>query len=187
MTDMQTLKRHLVPVGTLLVISVLTGLGAVTIPLLTVRPELALPSALSLPLMIPPLAFSPLGLTSSAYWLADLVGVAVMVLVVWAQTAASTRKHPLRGRARAFFSGVWATVLGVVAGNTLRFVFVAVVTQTGPLSFLGLFAVNLVFSAITGLAVGLVVGVVSALLHPRARAGVPAGPDPVPAEQALVA
>lgn len=170
MIAMPAIRHHAATLSTLVVCSVLVGASAVVIPVLTVAPLAALPTAVGLPTLIPPLNLWPWGDSTWLYWFIDLVGVAVMLVVALAHLEHSRKRRPERGRGRFFGAALWASVLGVVAGNTVRFVFVSLAIQMGPLVFLGLLLVNALVSAGFGLMVGVVAGfVATAVPRPAAK------------------
>ncbi|WP_430331553.1 hypothetical protein [Rhodococcus sp. ACT016] len=145
---------------TVLLASALFGTWSITGRILTFNPELLIPSAIGLPFGIPPLRLFPLGDTTWAFWFVDVLAAIVMVAVVW------TRLLP--HRQRPFLAGLFATVLGVAAGNLVRIVFLSFETHQGLGTYVLALALGLLVSALWGLVVGVVVGLVH-LLDGRLR------------------
>ncbi|MFC4605666.1 hypothetical protein [Rhodococcus kronopolitis] len=145
------------------VISVLFGTWTLTGTALTYLPELLVPSALGLPFGVPPLRLTPLGETTTGSWAVDVLAALVMIAVVWMRLVNSARLHPAGGVARAFWAGLGATVIGVVAGNLVRIVYLSFVLNEGPGSYLASLAGGALVSALWGAAIGVAVGIAHAL------------------------
>lgn len=144
-------------------ISVLFGTWTLTGTALTYLPALLVPSALGLPFGVPPLRLTPLGETTTGSWAVDVIAALVMIAVVWMRLVDSARLHPTGGVARAFWAGLGATVIGAVAGNLVRVVYLSFVLHEGPGSYLASLLGGAVVAAAWGAVVGAVVGAVQAL------------------------
>ncbi|MFC9786217.1 hypothetical protein [Rhodococcus sp. NPDC127528] len=144
--------------ATLAAVSVLAGFWPVTGWILTFAPALLVPSALGLPFALPALRPFPLGATTTASWLVDLVAAFVMLAVTGMRLVDSSSRHPHGGPGRAFLAGWGATVLGVLAGNLIRIVYLSFVVHAGSgaylLSLAGGALVSLLWGGVAGLAVG---------------------------------
>lgn len=121
------------------------------------------PPAAGLPSLWPPLRFTPLGETTITLWAIDLVGVAVMLLTAWVWLRAASVRHPRPGRGRAFGRGLGVTILAVVAGNIVRGIAQSFLLHADLGTYVGQLLANIVVSALTGLALGVVVGLIAAL------------------------
>ncbi|KQZ11401.1 hypothetical protein ASD23_04925 [Agromyces sp. Root1464] len=152
----------------LVALAILVGIWPLTGVLTTYVPLLAVPAAAGLPYLIPALRPMPLGDTTWAFWLADVAGVLVMLLVAFVVLRAPKRRAvPSPGR--AFGRGVWVTTVAVVAGNLVRGVFTSFTVHADLGTYLGTTAANVVVSAITGALLGLVVGAVAAIVATTGR------------------
>ncbi len=149
--------------------SVLAGIRPITGTATTWFPALAVPSALGLPSLLPPLRLTPLGETTWAFWAADVAGVVVMLLVAVLQLRHVARTRPAPGPGRAFGRGVWTCVLAVVAGNVVRSVFLSVAVHAGLGTYVGSLAGGVLVSALAGVMLGVVVGAAAALAAASAR------------------
>lgn len=169
--DQSTAHEHEVPTGpwagtvTVAVISALFGTWTLTGTALTYLPALLVPSALGLPFGVPPLRLTPLGETTTGSWAVDVIAALVMIAVVWMRLVSSSRLHPAGGVARAFWAGLGATVIGVVAGNLVRIVYLSFVLHEGP----GAYLASLVGGALVSVLWGAVVGVAVGVAHAIAR------------------
>jgi len=153
----------------LVLLAVLVGIWPLTGSLTTWVPYLAIPAAAGLPYLWPPLRLVPLGETTWAFWIADTVGVLVMLAVAWAMLRAAARKR-LRPRAgRAFWRGLWVTIVAIVAGNLVRAVFSSFVVHADLGTYLGTLAAGILISALTAIVPGVLVGAVAALVSATAR------------------
>ncbi|MFC7448630.1 hypothetical protein [Rhodococcus daqingensis] len=152
-------------VATLAVISVLSGVWSITGAILTELPELLVPSAIGLPFGIPALRLFPLGETTTTNWLVDCAAALVMIAVAWMRLVNSARRHPGGGAGRAFWAGLGATVIGVLAGNLIRTVYLSFVLQEGP----GAYVASLVGGALVSLIWGTIVGLLVGAAHAIAR------------------
>ncbi|AQA25986.1 putative membrane protein [Rhodococcus sp. MTM3W5.2] len=150
-------------VATLAAISVLFGVWSITGAVLTRVPELLVPSAIGLPFGIPALRLFPLGETTTTNWLVDCAAALVMLAVVWMRLTDSARRHPGGGVGRAFWAGLGATVIGVLAGNLIRTVYLSFVLQEGPGAYLASLVGGALVSVLWGAIVGLFVGAAHAL------------------------
>ena len=137
--------------------------------LLTRVPELLVPSAIGLPFGIPALRLFPLGETTTTNWLVDCAAALVMLAVVWMRLTDSARRNPDGGVGRAFWAGLGATVIGVLAGNLIRTVYLSFVLQEGPGAYLASLVGGALVSAVWGAIVGLFVGAVHALARRISR------------------
>ncbi|MFE3293203.1 hypothetical protein [Rhodococcus sp. NPDC059234] len=144
--------------ATLTAVSVLAGFWPVTGWILTFAPSLLVPSALGLPFALPALRLFPLGATTTASWLVELGAAFVMLAVTGMRLVNSSSRHPDGGPARAFLAGWAATVVGALAGNLVRIVYLSFVVHAGSgaylLSLVGGALVSLLWGGIAGLAVG---------------------------------
>ncbi|MFI6429912.1 hypothetical protein [Rhodococcus oryzae] len=156
-------------VATLAAISVLFGVWSITGAVLTRIPELLVPSAIGLPFGIPPLRLVPLGETTATNWLVDCAAALVMLAVVWMRLSDSARRHSGGGVGRAFSAGLGATVIGVLAGNLIRTVYLSFVLQEGPGAYLASLVGGALVSAVWGAIVGLFVGAAHALARRISR------------------
>ncbi|MFD4179554.1 hypothetical protein [Rhodococcus sp. NPDC058514] len=155
-------------VVTLAAISALCGAWSITGAVLTQLPELLVPSAIGLPFAIPTLRLSPLGETTTAYWLVDCAAALVMIAVVWMRLVNSARRHPGGGAGRAFAAGLGATVIGVLVGNLIRTVYLSFVLQEGPGAYLASLLGGALMSLLWGAIVGLFVGAAQAIARAAA-------------------
>ncbi|GAA1717191.1 hypothetical protein GCM10009809_11480 [Isoptericola hypogeus] len=149
--------------GGILAASVVAGIWPVTGTATTWFPVLAVPPALGLPSLLPPLRLTPLGETTWAFWAADTAGAVVMLAVAVVQLRHVTSRRPQPGPGRAFSRGLWTTVLAVVGGNLVRSVFLSVVTHAGLGTYAGAVVGGAVVSALTGALIGVVVGLAAAV------------------------
>ncbi|SEL86554.1 hypothetical protein [Rhodococcus maanshanensis] len=170
-------------VAALAVISVLFGVWSITGAVLTRLPELLVPSAIGLPFGIPALRLFPLGETTITNWLVDCAAALVMLAVVWMRLVNSARRHPGGGVGRAFSAGLGATVIGVLAGNLIRTVYLSFVLQEGPGAYLASLVGGALVSVLWGAIVGLFVGAANALARRISRdAAAPESGNDLPAE-----
>ncbi|WP_051637622.1 hypothetical protein [Rhodococcus sp. UNC363MFTsu5.1] len=170
-------------VAALAVISVLFGLWSITGAVLTRFPELLVPSAIGLPFGIPALRLFPLGETTTINWLVDCAAALVMLAVVWMRLVNSARRHPGGGVGRAFSAGLGATVIGVLAGNLIRTVYLSFVLQEGPGAYLASLVGGALVSVLWGAIVGLFVGAANALARRITRgAAAPESGNDLPTE-----
>lgn len=150
-----------------IILSALTALSAVAgLSLVTTGAgawfaAILFPPAAGLPELWPPLRFAPIGETTTAVWIIDLIGVAVMLLVAVLQLRAVSRKHPSRGR--AFGRGIWTTTVAFIAGNLVRGVLQSFILHSDLGTYAGQMLGNLVVTFVMGLSVGLVVGLLAML------------------------
>ncbi|MFD4958714.1 hypothetical protein [Microbacterium sp. NPDC058389] len=163
-------RSDITTLAMLLVLAVLAGIWPLTGTLTTWVPYLAIPAAVGLPYLWPPLRLMPLGETTWAFWVADTVGVLVMLAVAWAMLRASSRKR-LRPRAgRAFGRGLWVTVVAIVAGNLVRAVFSSFVVHADLGTYVATVAAGILVSAVTAIVPGLLVGAAAAIAAATVRA-----------------
>lgn len=152
-----------------IILSALTALSAVAgLSLVTTWAgarfaAILFPPAAGLPELWPPLRFAPIGETTTAVWIIDLIGVAVMLLVAVLQLRAVSRKHPNPSRGRAFGRGVWTTTVAFLAGNLVRGVLQSFILHSDLGTYAGQMLGNLVVTFVMGLVVGLVVGLLAML------------------------
>lgn len=148
---------------TLLGFTVLAGIRAVSIPVITAAPAIALFPAVGTPTLIPPLRFTPLGHITWGYWLIDIVGVAVLLLTAYVHLQRSSLRYPKPSRARAFQIALTTSVMALLAANIVRMVLLAFVTEAS----LGVFSIQLgltiLISLITGIVLGAAAGSITAV------------------------
>lgn len=154
----------------LLVLAVIAGVWPITGLASTWAPVLLVPPAIGLPYLLPPLRFVPLGETTTVLWIADLAGVAVMLVtaILWARAA--SRRHPAPSRGRAFGRAVWITTVAVVLGNLVRGIVASFVVHAGLDVYLAQLLGTVLVSALTGALLGVVVGIVAMLFAGRRAA-----------------
>lgn len=150
-------------------LSVLAGLSRVTTWAGAWFAAILFPPAAGLPELWPPLRFAPIGETTTAVWIIDLVGVAAMLVVAVLQLRAVSRKHPYPSRARAFGRGVWTTTVAFLAGNLVRGALQSFILHSDLGTYAGQMLGNLVVTCVMGVAVGIVVGLISMLAGAPAR------------------
>ncbi|MBD3941276.1 hypothetical protein IF188_06135 [Microbacterium sp. NEAU-LLC] len=153
----------------LLVVAVLAGIWPLTGTLTTWVPYIAIPAAAGLPFLWPPLRLMPLGETTWAFWIADTVGVLVMLAVAWAMLRAASRKRLRPHAGRAFGRGMWVTIVAMIAGNLVRAVFMSFAVHADLGTYLATLAAGILISALTAIVPGLLVGAVAALVSATAR------------------
>lgn len=166
---------------TLAVLSVLTGIWPIMGTATTFAPVLAIPAALGLPGLIPPLRFTPLGLTTWDFWAMDVAGALVMLVTAWAMLRVAGAKRPHPGFGRAFGRGVWTTIVAVAAGNLVRGVLISFATHADLGTYLGTLGAGLVVSVLVGAIAGLVVGIaagIAASVRTQSKAGAPVSDAP---------
>ncbi|UNK71143.1 hypothetical protein [Microbacterium sp. H1-D42] len=153
----------------LLVLAWLAGFRPVIGWLSTWVVALLFPPAFGLPAMWPILRFTPLGETTVALWLIDLLGVAVMLLTAWIWLRTASRKNRYPSMPRAFGRGLWVTILAVTAGNIVRSVGQSFLLHADLGTYLGQLLAAIVVSLLTGLLLGIIVGLVAMLSAGRRR------------------
>ncbi len=158
-----------VPVITLAVCAALLGFWPLTGAVTALLPIAAVPSAAGLPFLLAPLRAVPMVGGTIGFWAADNLGALLMLFVAALSLTASLRKRPRPGVWRTLGSAVWATVLGVIAGNILRAVYASFVMQSDFGTYLGQIGFGVIVSALTGLVFGLLVGAVAVLARPLWR------------------
>lgn len=149
----------------LLLWAILAGVWRLFGTLHTFVAELLFPPALGLPTIIPPLRLSPLGETSIVMWLSDLTGVLVMLIAGLLWVGSAVKKQPHASRRRIFGRGVRITLVAVLCGNVVRYLFHSAVILAGPWTFVGQLLATVLVSIIVGAVLGVVTGLVAAALH----------------------
>lgn len=152
--------------ASLLVLEIAVGIWPLAGTAVTWLPELALPTALGLPFLWPPLRVVPLGATTWGFWAADTVAAVVMLVVAWAMLR---RAHQRRPRGRAFLRGWWTTIVAMVAANLVRAVYASFVVNADLGTYIATVAAGIVFSALLGAIVGLLVGVAASVAAATGR------------------
>ncbi|WP_437583911.1 hypothetical protein ACSAGD_01285 [Paramicrobacterium sp. CJ85] len=154
----------------LLVAAIVAGTWNISGRAATWFPGFVVPEAAGLPSPLPALRIAPLGRTTWLLWAIDLIAVPVMLGFAWLQLRAAARRHPSPSHRRAFGRGVVAVIVGLVAANVVRSVFLSFVTHAGIAMFAGLLVASIVVSAFAGVLLGLVAGLAGAIAVPRDRA-----------------
>lgn len=157
----ESLRRALPATATAAALTVVAGIWPLTGTVVTHLPTLLVPSALGLPFAVPALRLWPLGQTTVGYWLMDVLAALVLIAVV-----AVRLSRPSASRTRALAAGLGASVLGMLAANLIRTVYLSFVVHAG----LGTYLFELLGGALVALGWGLLAGLVVGAVH--AAAGV---------------
>ncbi|GAA4477447.1 hypothetical protein GCM10023094_19720 [Rhodococcus olei] len=155
-------SRPLPAAATALAVTVLAGVWPLTGTVMTYVPALLVPSAIGLPFAVPALRPWPLGRTTTGHWLVDLLAALVLIAVV-----AVRLTRPVAGPWRAFAAGVGATVVGMVAANLIRSVYLSFVEHAGLGTYLFALLGGAALAVIWGTAAGILVGAVHAAATAR--------------------
>ncbi|GAA5146247.1 hypothetical protein GCM10025768_04600 [Microbacterium pseudoresistens] len=158
----------------LLALAVVAGLRAVAGLAETWFAPLLVPPAIGLPTVIPALRIAPLGETTTAVWIIDLVGVAVMLLAAALSLRAAWRRHPYPGRWHTFWRAFGVTISALVCASLVRGIALSFLLRADVWTYLGQLLGGVLVAVIVGAVAGLVVGVLAAIV------GSGRDPDPMP-------
>ncbi|MFG2717359.1 hypothetical protein ACGFW5_03490 [Streptomyces sp. NPDC048416] len=162
--------------GLCLLLALLLGLTPVLTALTAHAGWTLVPSALGVPLGLPPLRAVPLGSTGWAQLLCEDFAVVVLVTVAALRMRRHVRLRPAAGRVRRALAG-WTALLAAGAASGLwRGVVTARMADAGLLGWLAYGVVGVVFGAAWGLTLGWLPGVAAAALTSRRRPA--SSPDP---------
>lgn len=150
----------------LLVLALLAGIWPIAGNAATWFPVIAIPAAAGLPSLWPPLQVWPFGLSTVDFWIADTVGVAVMVLTAFLLLRRPTKKPG--GSFRVFLRAFGATIAAMIAGNLIRVVHLSFAAHADFGTYLGDIMATIVVTTIFALVPAIVLGIIAALARPRA-------------------
>ncbi|MEU3501079.1 hypothetical protein ABZ726_10020 [Streptomyces hundungensis] len=183
--------------GLCLLLALLLGLTPVLTALTAHGGAVLVPSALGVPLALPPLRAVPLGDTGWTHLLCEDFAVVVLTAVAGLRMRRHLRLRPAASRPRRLLAGWTALIAGAAAAGVWRGLVTARLVDAGPLGWLLYAAAGALFGAVWGAGLGWLTAV-AALTRPRDpgrtgvgkispppdhtpfQAGFQAGPRPAP-------
>lgn len=150
-------RSFVITILSLLALAVGVGASVISLPVLTHAVALVMPSALAVPIGIPPVGLP--GSEPVMMWVADLVAALVLLLVV----ARYLLKKALPTRGSVWRRTVMAVILGLVVGNLIRAVAWTFYTSPSITIYAVTIGLSAVLSALIGILLGSIIGLLATL------------------------